>query len=92
MPPQFLYDYLLTYELVFFQGRLVPRLTFQCQLNNRVVTANVYCLSPRQFRVDEGYEPVSMPHRQIEIIQGEGQIYLIKCTGGDVSLSGRGFI
>ncbi len=89
-PPQFMYDYLLTYELAFFQGKLVPRLTFQCQQNNRVVTANVYCLSTRQFRFDESQVPESSPHRQIQVIQGESEIYVVKCIGGDVSMLKRG--
>ena len=89
-PPQFTYDYLLTYELAFFQGKLVPRLTFQCQQNNRVVTANVYCLKTSQFRLDEAQEPESSPHRQIHVIQDEREIYVVKCTGGDLSMLKRG--
>jgi hypothetical protein len=91
-PPDFQYDYLVSYKLARFQGRIVPRLTFQSrQANGSIVMANVYCLSPRQFRYDDAHPHfLTTDHRHISVVRSERDLYVVDCTGGDVWLLRRG--
>lgn len=83
-PIHFDYRYLHGYQLAPFQGRMTPKLTFRALHRGQYVTAQVYCLSPGSFRIDDDTPLPS--HRDVRIWQGEGDIYVIDCVGGDLSL------
>lgn len=87
-PPNFQYDYLVAYKLARFQGRMVPRLTFQNrQPNGSLVTAYVYCLPSRQFRyTDPDPHFLQTDHRNLFVEEGASDLYVIDCTGGSIWL------
>lgn len=89
-PPDFSYELLRRYKPVKFQGHIVPRLTFQYRLDNgNVVTADVYCLSPRQFSYDNRELPSQSAGQKYEVLRGDHQLYFVDCIGGDIDVFRR---
>lgn len=90
-PPDFLYEHLVECKLVRFQGRVVPRLTFRArQANGSDVTAKVYCLPSRHFFYDDT-EPIHFASgRQIQVVQGARELYVIDSPASDIWLLRRG--
>lgn len=93
-PADFDYDLLTSYKPAYFQGRMVPRLTFQVrQRTGDLAVAHVYCLSTGHFQFDEENETFwSSPERrrQITVLRAEGEVYVAVCTGGDLWQFRRG--
>jgi hypothetical protein len=80
-PTQFNYKFLVKFELARFQGRDVPRLTFQ----SGAVLAHVYALPIGRFTLPQDTDRLN-GNPNLQFFRGEDAIYIVDCPGGQLGL------